>query len=250
METIATSAFLKNPPVLQRITAIGAVALSLAVGYEPARSQTLIHGTIIDQATRAPIPLVNVILSGERYGAATDTLGYFAIRNVPEDLYVIEFRHVAYKRRFHVLRINAGDSITVAVELMEEPIVLPEIAVTAPAEPTRPLHQTFASTVVTFEQIEKSGARRLTDVLRSFEPGATTGHSPRGARRISPHERIPFMIYLDGQYVQYVPGAMDHIVEVSQIERIEISRWVGAAPNFGPGTSDRVIQIFTKRPKP
>ncbi|HWP82968.1 MAG TPA: carboxypeptidase-like regulatory domain-containing protein [Bacteroidota bacterium] len=210
---------------------------------------TSIEGIIVDQESRKPVPLVNVIVKNTRFGAATDSMGKFELRGLQPDLYLIEFRHVAYKTRMHVLQLEEKKPVTMNVEMEQQAIELSEVTVTDRRRDAERLHQTYASTVVTAEQISRTGAATLTDVLKAFEPSIGPGISPRGNRRISNLERVPYLIYLDGTYVQYIAGAMDHIVEVNQIDRIEISRWVGAAPNFGPGTSDRVIQIFTKKPR-
>lgn len=201
-----------------------------------------ISGVVIDMETKIPIGLVNLILRDTPFGAATDTLGHYEIAHIPADLYVLEIRHVAYKTRFHVLRIQPGEEITLMVELEQEVIKFGQVEVTAEAAEAKRLHQTYASKVIKEEEIKRSGAVRLTDLLSTFEPGSLS----RTLRR--QFDRAPFLIYLDGSYVSYIPGSLDNIVDVSQIERIEISRWVGAAPNFGPGTSDRVLQIFTKKP--
>lgn len=212
-----------------------------------AQSPTLIRGTIIDAATHQPIPIVNVVVTNTPFGAATDSTGYFEIRNLPPDLYVIEFRHVAYKKRFHVLRLKHGEQVTFSVELHEEPLKLTEVEVTGQAEQVQKLHQTYASTIITSEEIQRSGARKLTDVLRTFEPGASLNAAARRRTNIPAFSWVPYLIYLDGAYVQYIAGALDNIVDIAQIEKIEISRWVGATPNVGPGTSDRVISITTKK---
>jgi len=211
-----------------------------------AQTSTLVRGTIIDAQTRLPIPIVNVVVTNTPHGAATDSTGYFEIRNLPPDLYVLEFRHVAYRKRIHILQLKPSEQVTFTVELFEEPVKLSEVEVIANPERAERQQRTYASTVVTAAQIEKSGAKRLSEVLQAIEPGAAL--SPLARRRgISPRSWVPYLIYLDGAYVQYIAGTLDNIVDVRQIEKIEISRWVGVAPNIGPGTSDRVIQIFTKK---
>lgn len=232
-------------PEMQLLIAI----LSLcSAGKVSSQTSTLVRGTVIDARTRNPIPIVNVVIRNTSYGAATDSAGYFVLRNLPPDLYVLEFRHVAYKKRIHVLSLKASEQATFMVELDEEVIKLQEVEVTSMAERAQRLQQAHASTVVTAQQIETTGATRLSDVLRSFQPGMT--NVPLARRRGLTLPWVPYFIYLDGAYVQYIPDALDNIVDVRQIERIEISRWVGASPNIGPGTSDRVIFIHTKKPIP
>lgn len=228
--------------ILQNKAVFLVVAL-LCNGVALSQHRAKISGTVMDMETKAPIGLVNLFLRDTPFGAATDTLGNYEIKGIPADLYVLEIRHVAYKPRFHVLQIRPGEEITLMVELEPEVIKFGQVEVTAEAAEAKRLHQTYASKVIKEEEIKRSGAVRLTDLLSTFEPGSLS----RTLRR--QFDRAPFLIYLDGSYVAYIPGSLDNIVDVSQIERIEISRWVGAAPNFGPGTSDRVLQIFTKKPR-
>jgi hypothetical protein len=131
-----------------------------------------------------------------------------------------------------------------------EVIELPGVEISSSPTSVTRLQQAYASSVITSAQIEEIGATRLTDVLRSLAPGALdNAPKRRGGALGSTLDRPAFIIYLDGSYIQYIPGSLDLIVNVTQIEHIEVSRWVGAAVNFGPGTSDRVLQIFTKKPK-
>lgn len=207
-------------------------------------------GRIVDSQTKQPIPLVNIVLRSTTYGAATDSVGHFEIRRLPSDLYIMEISHVAYKKRLHVHRLQSRENAVFSVELDPEVIEMEGVQVTADAERPTKLQQSYASTVVTSAQIDHSGARRLTDVLRSLVPASFDNPTPRRGRFPGTTlDRPPFLIYLDGAYVQYISGSLDQIVDITQIDHIEVSRWVGAAPNFGPGTSDRVLQIFTKRPK-
>ena len=213
------------------------------------QESTHISGTIIDAVTHQPIPIVNVVVTNTPYGAVTDSTGYFELRKLPSDLYVLEFRHVAYKKRIHVLPLKPSEKVTFTVELDLEAIKLKEVEITASPLHAEKLHQPYASTVITAQAIKSAGARKLSEVLRSFEPGEST--NPLARRRISGSmlSWVPYLIYLDGAYVQYIPGALDAIVDVAQIETIVVSRWVGTSLNIGPGTSDRVISITTKRPR-
>ncbi len=209
-----------------------------------------ISGTIIDAQSKQPVPLANIVLRSTPYGAASDSLGQFEIRNVPPDLYILEITHVAYKKRFHVHRLRGREHAVFSVEMEAEVIELPGVEISSSPPAATRLQRAYASAVITSAQIEEIGATKLTDVLRSLAPG--TLDSPprrRGGALGSTLDRPPFIIFLDGSYIQYIPGTLDLIVNVTQIEHIEVSRWVGAAPNFGPGTSDRVLQIFTKKPR-
>jgi hypothetical protein len=237
------------PAIRQPSAFAAAMVILLAAPPTLAQPSTLIRGRIIDALTREPIPIVNVVVTNTPYGAATDSAGMFQIVDLPSDLYVLEFRHVAYQKRFHVLRLRPSEQVTFTVEMHGETIKLPEVDVAATPEEARRLKQTYASTIITAVQIERSGANKLSEILQAYEPGASVSPQARRRRLFSASSWAPYLIYLDGAYVQYISGGLDNIVDVGQIERIEVSRWVGASPNVGPGTSDRVIHIYTTRPR-
>ncbi|HAV23912.1 MAG TPA: hypothetical protein DCX46_10545 [Bacteroidetes bacterium] len=230
---------------------VSLLAVHLLLASRPsltvAQTPTLIRGTVIDAESRRPIPIVNVIVLNTPFGAATDSAGYFELRHLSPDLYVLEFRHVAYRKRIHVLPLKASQQITFSIELREEPVKLEGVDVISDSIQTRKLKSAYAGTIITTAHIERSGARKLSEILQAFEPSAITNPLARRRRLFPISSWVPYLIYLDGAYVQSLPGSLDDIVDVRQIEKIEISRWVGAAPNFGPGTSDRVILITTKK---
>ena len=206
------------------------------------QDRAVLSGIIIDAQTKAPIPLASVLVNGTPYGAASDTSGQFEIPNIPPDLYALEIRHVAYRKWFRAIRLTPGQRISLKVQLQPEVIEQEGVSVTAEQENKRLLNQPYGSTIYTAEEIKKVGAEKLTDLLGTMDQ--TTASTSRLRRGL---DRPPYLIYLDGAYVQYIPGSLDVIVDVHQIDRVEIIRWVGAAPSVGPGTSDKVIYIYTKK---
>jgi outer membrane receptor protein involved in Fe transport len=209
-----------------------------------------VRGIVLDKESRTPIPFTSIVLKQTHFGVAADSAGRFELRGIPEDLYMLEFRHIAYKTRYHVLKLTASEEINLEVELEASPIQLKPVDVAADERQAQRAVQTRATTVITATQIERLGALRLTDVLVSYQAGLKQD----GVRR-AVTKRNPVQIYLDGARVEYFVGALDNvsvidnIIDIHQIERIEVSRWVGSSAALGPGTSDYVLQIFTKRPK-
>ncbi|MEK9138172.1 MAG: carboxypeptidase-like regulatory domain-containing protein, partial [Bacteroidota bacterium] len=108
-----------------------------------AQTPTLVRGTIIDALTHKPISIVNVVVTNTPYGAATDSAGYFELRNLPPNLYVLEFRHVAYRKRIHIFTLKPSEHVTFTVELDEEPVKLQEVEITARPEEMPRLQQTY-----------------------------------------------------------------------------------------------------------
>lgn len=208
-----------------------------------------VRGKVVDLSTNQPIPLVNLIMKDiDRY-CVSDSIGYFEIINIPAELHVLEIRHVAYKSKYHVFSIRQDDTLNFMIELEPEIIELEGVDIYSKAEEKEKIMRPYHKTVINNEEIKKTGAINLTDVIKSYAPGVFDISSRRRSYGRSSLDRPQFIIYLDDSYVQNIPGSLDNIIDVSQIERIEISRWVGAAPNIGPGTSDRVLRIYTKKQK-
>ena len=79
--------------------------------------QGTITGSVVDKATRSPLPGVNVLLVGTQRGAATDVHGEYRIANVPAGGYAVQFRFMGYQpvtktdvivRSNRTVAVNAG----------------------------------------------------------------------------------------------------------------------------------------------
>jgi len=128
---------------------------------------------------------------------------------------------------------------------------LGEIFVTATRVP-QPLTQVLADvTVIERDQIERSGARALADLLarqpglefaRNGGPAAATSLFTRGA------ETRHTAVYVDGVRVdsQATGGAPWEMLPLAQIERIEVLRGP-AASVYGSDAMAGVVQIFTRK---
>ncbi len=65
-------------------------AASPLVAQENGPRTGIISGTVVNSATREPLPSVNVSVVGTALGAVTDTTGAFEIRNVPAGEYAVK----------------------------------------------------------------------------------------------------------------------------------------------------------------
>lgn len=141
----------------------------------------------------------------------------------------------------------------------EERDTLDEVVVTATRVPGVhvPLEEMPAHvTVVTEEQIARSGARTTPDVLqqlagvsvldsRGFGLGTSGGANTRGVVNSS---RTGALVLVDGVRLNRVSGDEVHwlSVPVGDIERIEVIRG-GGGTSYGEGALSGVVNIITKR---
>ncbi len=133
------------------------------------------------------------------------------------------------------------------------PITFDPIVVTATRTPTPLSHVLADVTVLTREDIERSGADSVADLLRrapgieisrSGGPAGTTSLFLRGG------ESRFTSVLIDGVRVdsQSTGGASWQGIPLSQVERIEIVRGP-ASSVYGSDAISGVVQIFTRRPE-
>lgn len=210
--------------------------------WTPGRGQSsiLIGGTVLDSETKSPVPLVNVVLQQTYIGAATDSGGYFEIRNVPEGNHVVEFRHIGYHPTWRVLNAEAGDRIMITVELTPRAIPMKELEVTAP--PTRPrrLEEISASVVVSSEEIRRRNPPDMTTLIRQSAPMAFL--SQRTLRLGLGQSSIVY--YLDGVRVD---AEMVEQLPVQDIQRVVVWRSKDAPVQYRTGAARYVIGISTMK---
>lgn len=168
--------------------------------------------------------------------------------------------------RLNPPRVGAGVALTLAalaaqpvlaqgsgeqVALAPDAAPLAEVVVTA-ARVAQPLTDVLADvTVIDREQIDRSGAVTISDLLarqpglelsRSGGPGTATSMFMRGA------EQRFTAVYIDGVRVdsQSTGGAPWEAISLGQVERVEIVRGPAAAV-YGSDAVAGVIQIFTRQ---
>jgi vitamin B12 transporter len=130
-----------------------------------------------------------------------------------------------------------------------EPVELPEIVVGGGLTPVAAASYARAATIITAEDLERSGARTLGDALRQV-PGVSVSRSggPGGVTdiRIRGAESNHVLVVIDGvrTAVSSTPTDLSRI-SPEQIERIEVLRGPQAAI-YGAGATAGVINIITK----
>lgn len=131
------------------------------------------------------------------------------------------------------------------------PALLPETVVTATRTPTRIDEQLADMTVLTRQDIERSGVSSLMEILATVPGVLATPDSLRGGNasvfiRGANHSHT--LVLVDGQRVSSATTgatALQHL-PLEQIERIEVLRGP-ASSLYGSDAIGGVIQVFTRR---
>jgi len=123
--------------ILRRILTACALPLVFVLGI--ASSQELprvsIRGTVVDDSTNLPLPLVNVFLANTTLGAATDRDGWFEIRGVPIGTHELVASIVGYEPYSSRLRVAERNNPRIQIRLVSKMLEMPAFEVVA-ADPT------------------------------------------------------------------------------------------------------------------
>jgi hypothetical protein len=105
------------------------LCLSVCIGICRAQSTTSISGKVIDGKTNEPLPFVSVYFNNSTFGAITDSLGRFQIKNIP--LYQSELvaSSIGYKSVKLNVQLTGGRSVTANFKLYAESTLLSEVVI-------------------------------------------------------------------------------------------------------------------------
>ncbi|MGH7509479.1 MAG: TonB-dependent receptor [Gemmatimonadales bacterium] len=158
--------------------ALAAVALGLGAGSLLAQGSTgKIEGRVRDQAG-APIANAQVFLVGTAFSALTNPQGYYFINNVPATTYSVRAAFIGYRStQVEGVRVLAGQTITVDIQLEQTAVQIEEITVVTQTQPLVPRDE--VTTKQRIDGVFTSGlpVDRLNQVL-ALQPGVVA--SPSG----------------------------------------------------------------------
>src|SRR5215207_916 len=183
-----------------RSFALAAVVLGIGASSLFAQGSTgKIEGRVRDQAG-APIANAQVFLVGTAFNALTNPQGYYFINNVPASTYSVRAAFIGYKStQVDGVKVLAGQTITVDVQLEQTAVEIQEITVVSQTQPLVPRDE-----VTTKQRIDGSVADdlpvdRINDVL-ALQPGVTVDNA--GNLSIRGGRNNEAATYVDGVPIQ------------------------------------------------
>ena len=112
--------------------AIAVFAIFPAVVHAQETPTGTIKGKLIDKSTKQTIPGGTIVVKGTDAGAATDTDGYFLIKNVAEGIYQLVASSIGYQERtINDISVIRNKTNYLEVELEVPATALKEVAVTS-----------------------------------------------------------------------------------------------------------------------
>jgi len=121
--------------IMKEILKLSLVLLLIfTTSFVLAQEQGIITGKVRDAENGAPLPFVNVLVAGTRFGSATDEAGRFRI-SVPPGDYTVVVSCLSYRKvSLSNISVQAGASTELQIALDRQPIVVEEVVVTAGEE--------------------------------------------------------------------------------------------------------------------
>ena len=115
---------------MKRLVSYSTLVFLIILLNDIAVTTACIHGRVIDQTTKQPIPNANIYLANTSIGTITNSEGYFEIKKIPKGTFDIIFSHVSYyyqkERRLLNHMYNDIGTIELSTKAYQLPMVLVE----------------------------------------------------------------------------------------------------------------------------
>ena len=242
--------------------AVGAMSAPTVVRAQAAASIT---GTVLDSASRRPIPAVQVLVTGTTRGAMTDESGRYAIRGLSAGTVTVRVQRIGYAPASRVVSVAEGQTVEQDFTLAEVARTLSEVVVVGYGTNTR-AGVSNAVTTVGAEQIANTPVAGVDAALQgkaagvqivqnAGNPGVGISVRVRGASSLTASNQPLYVV--DGiplvreNYSQLDVGGQDITgvtgLNPDEIESITVLKDAAAAAIYGSRGSNGVIMISTKR---
>jgi len=115
------------------------VSLSI-FAQQPTQS---IRGTVIDNASNAPLPFANIVILNSSKGAITDSLGNFTLPNIAVGRYDIQISMIGFEAFIlKEIQVTSGKEVYLNITLKENIASLSEVVVRPKVNKEQPLNST------------------------------------------------------------------------------------------------------------
>jgi Carboxypeptidase regulatory-like domain/TonB-dependent Receptor Plug Domain len=187
-----------------RILACAAVGLGLGAGTLFAQGSTgKLEGRVRDQAG-APIANAQVFVVGTAFNALTNPQGYYFINNVSAGTVAVRANFIGYKStQVEGVKVLAGQTITVDVQLEQTAVQIQEITVVTETQPLVPRDEVASKQRIDGTFTEKLPVDRLNSVL-VLQPGVVAANATGSQLSIRGGRTQEAVTYVDG--VPVTPG--------------------------------------------
>lgn len=208
-----------------------------------------LSGYIFDKDNH-PLNGVNVIVAGTSFGAASNSEGYFEVRNIPFGNYDLEISVIGFKKEKISNVLLSENYELLKIILHQEAIETGQVIVSAGKYEQKITDITVSSAVIGPEIISKKNFTQLDEVLR-YVPGVSVALeqvSIRGSSGYSKGAGTRVLVAVDGIpiYTGETGEIVWELIPLTDIERIEILKGP-ASSLYGSTAIGGVINIISKK---
>jgi len=229
---------------MRRTLLLAAIALTIGRPL-PAQEPAVLHGRVLDAATRTPIAGAEVLPPGAVHGVLTDSAGAWRLP-VPAGVARLRVRRLGYAPRD--VSVEAGTPLVVSLEPL--PIALDAVVITAARREQKLKDAVPETELISRRDIEQSGSADVGGALTQATGIQLEGGVPAGAGIFLQglgSQRV--LVLLDGQpLVGRINGNFDlSRLPASLVERVEVVRGPQSTL-YGSDAMGGVVDIITRPP--
>jgi len=239
-----------------RASSLASVGLLLVL-TAPVTAQVdsgVLSGRVVDAGDGEPVRVASVFIRETDAGAQTDDAGAFQL-DVPAGSITLVVQALGYRPYSRVLTVSEGESVTLDIGLVSDPLRLNPIQVTVGRKPEKVVEAPATTHVIAGSEVAERPSITVMDHVRA-KPGmdliqlgvGQTSVVARGFQNLfsgSLHvitdNRIAGLPSLQVNLLQLMPQLDD------DIDHIELVLGPGSAL-YGPRTAEGVMHVVTKSP--
>ncbi|MBL7073950.1 TonB-dependent receptor [candidate division KSB1 bacterium] len=208
-----------------------------------AQAKGNIVGRVIDDDTGDGLPVVNVVVKGTYYGAATDLNGDFLILNVSPGVYTLKATMLGYTEVEHTgVKVRPGGTTELTIQLQPTVLALGQEVVIVGEKPLFDVEETASARRVSAEEIDRAVVENVADIV-SIQAGVVRSDDEIHIRGGRSYENA---YLLDGLSVQDPLSGTGFGLQLSasSIQEIEVITG-GFNAEYGQAMSG-VVNVRTK----
>jgi len=158
--------------IFRRLVTVGAL-LVFAAPLRAVQAQTgTITGKVTDAATKLPIADVRVVITGTTFEAQTGRDGEFRLVNVRPGAVTVSAFRIGYRLKQDTVRVGAGETVALNLEMAQSVINLSEVVVTGTAgNQERKAQAALVASVSAADVIKDAPVTNVANMLQSRVPG-------------------------------------------------------------------------------
>lgn len=132
-----------------------------------AQETASVNGYITDNETGETLLMANVALVEINRGTSSNTSGYYTITNIPPGNYTLSASYIGYRRFDQEIKLEAGESLRLDIELIPEGVEMEAIYVESDAEQEE--QRNIGTAQMDIEMVKELPSVLQPDVFRSVQ---------------------------------------------------------------------------------